>query len=240
VRHSALSDSIIRCFEIESAPYDVADIDRTGLWVRVHPSGRKCFRFAARSLNRVVTIGPWAEAETPGHLTLAEARDWLERLRTARRAGVGELDRVVASLKGQLRPDLAAKRARMDAGAKRVAYDIRMRDLEQRTEGERGCGLARRAPPEIGDVVYFLAARGQQRIKIGHTRNIGKRWCNLECASPFPLDLVAWEHGDRDREQELIARFERFGLRISARKEWFFFRNELHQYCADLEAEAAA
>jgi integrase len=88
---------------------EFADPKARGLVLRIHPSGVKSFRWRIRTpgLKRVVTIGPWAFHETPAHVTLAQARTWLERLQAARRAGEAELARVEAQLKEELAPRAA-------------------------------------------------------------------------------------------------------------------------------------
>lgn len=84
--------------------YELSDPVTPGLILRVHPSGVKSFRWYVRSLERVVVLGPWAFSETPSHLTLSQAKWWLDRLKTARVAGEAELNAVVGELNNQLAP----------------------------------------------------------------------------------------------------------------------------------------
>lgn len=57
-----------------------------GLFLRVNRKSRT-FRWYVRSIGRAITIGPWSKTSRPGHVTLAEARAWLERLKDAHRSG---------------------------------------------------------------------------------------------------------------------------------------------------------
>lgn len=59
---------------------------------------------------RYIQIGPWTSSGRPGHLTLAQAREWLRRLKKA--ASVGRLDLTEAEL-----------RARLDEGRERVSLE---------------------------------------------------------------------------------------------------------------------
>src|SRR5690242_15836948 len=81
--------------------YEVADRRTPGLRLRVMPTGTTVFRWYCTSRARVVTIGPWSVSEQPGHVTLAQARGWLERLKAAHAAGT--LETAEAELAGHLR-----------------------------------------------------------------------------------------------------------------------------------------
>jgi integrase len=83
--------------------FEVSDA-ATGLRIRVTPNGVKAFRWSVHTPTgqRVITLGRWAPVSTPGHLTLAQARDWLEKLKTAHRAG--QLELVEAELAKVTRP----------------------------------------------------------------------------------------------------------------------------------------
>ncbi len=85
---------------LRDRPYEIRD--GSGLIARVEPTGRRVFRYQIRSLRRVLTIGPWSECETPGYVTLAEARVWLERIRGAHHAG--RLAEIEAELVAAMRP----------------------------------------------------------------------------------------------------------------------------------------
>lgn len=99
-----LTQKFIEALKARPGSYELVDPATIGLALRVLPSGVKSWRWRARSLKRVVTIGPWTLVESPGHITLREARDWVERLRAARKAGPLELDRVEALLRDHLAP----------------------------------------------------------------------------------------------------------------------------------------
>jgi integrase len=82
--------------------YELRDPAARGLVLRVSPKGAKVFRWRLRSIGRVITIGPFSPKPQPGHVSLAEARGWLERLKLAHRAGT--LPQVEAELERALRP----------------------------------------------------------------------------------------------------------------------------------------
>jgi integrase len=84
--------------------FDLYDPAASGLRLRVFPSGVKSFGWVVNSLNRVIILGPWSFSTAPGHLTLAEARGWLERLKAARLGGLNQLDAVAAQLKQHMAP----------------------------------------------------------------------------------------------------------------------------------------
>ena len=90
------------------ADYEVADGAAPGLRLRVTRLGKngkgggaKVFRWYATSVGRVITIGHFSAKPRPGCLTLAQARERLERLKHAHAAG--RLDEAVAELKA-IRP----------------------------------------------------------------------------------------------------------------------------------------
>jgi integrase len=85
----------------EGSRYEIADRRAPGLRLRVLESGGKVFRWYCTARGKVVTIGPWSLGEQPGHVTLAQAREWLERLKAAHAAGA--LDTVEAELATHLR-----------------------------------------------------------------------------------------------------------------------------------------
>jgi integrase len=86
--------------------YEVPDPGKPGLRLRVLPSGVRVFRWYATSVGRVITIGPWARNAKPGHVTLDDARTWLQRLKDAHRAG--KLAEVEAELVRTVAPTRAA------------------------------------------------------------------------------------------------------------------------------------
>lgn len=84
------------------ARYELRDGD--GLVLRVFPSGARTFRWYVSSLGRVITIGKFSLKPRPAHLTLGEARVWLERLKAG--YDEGRLDAVEAELRA-LKPQRA-------------------------------------------------------------------------------------------------------------------------------------
>lgn len=103
----SLTASIIEALPPKEKPYQVFDGRERGLCLRVSPQGAKTFRYRARSLGKVVTLGPWSSASKPGHVTLSQARTLVERLREARRGGVHELAKIEADIKEHVSPPLA-------------------------------------------------------------------------------------------------------------------------------------
>ena len=100
---TGLSPRFIESLRPGDSPFDVGDRGaHRGLRLRVTPKGAKVFRWVLNSDGRVITIGPWAFEPQPGHVTLREARDWLDKLKSARRGGT--LDVVVAELQTSLAP----------------------------------------------------------------------------------------------------------------------------------------
>ncbi len=82
-----LTAKLIEAARPRERDYELPDPAAPGLRLRVTPKGGKVFRWYVTSLGRVITIGRWTKAPRPGHVTLAEARTWLERLKDAHRAG---------------------------------------------------------------------------------------------------------------------------------------------------------
>ena len=84
-----LTPQFLQALRRPEKPYDLVDARTPGLKLRVLPSGRKVFRWsywrgsAPARRQTTLTLGPWALEEEPGHLTLAQARDRLERLKRA-------------------------------------------------------------------------------------------------------------------------------------------------------------
>lgn len=95
------SQKTIETFTPRAVAYEVKDERTPGLVLRINPTGKRVFRWYCTARKRVITIGPWSFSEQPGHVTLAQARDWLEELKKAHTAGV--LDAKEAELKAHLR-----------------------------------------------------------------------------------------------------------------------------------------
>lgn len=73
----------------KAAEYEAADAGAPGLRLCVTPKGVKSFRWYVLDggRRRKITLGPWSLVEAPGHLTLAQAREWLEKLRAGHVGG---------------------------------------------------------------------------------------------------------------------------------------------------------
>lgn len=63
--------------------------------------------------------------------------------------------------------------------------------------------------------VYFIQ-RGEH-VKIGYAKNVQRRFWDLQCASPLPLNLVAKCRGGLDLEKAFHKRFSK----SRERGEWF-------------------
>lgn len=103
-----LTPKFIEALRPLTVAYDVPDRRAPGLVVRVLPATekrlanpRRVFRWYCTARKRVITIGPWTMNPQPGHVTLGEARDWLEKLKSAHAADA--LAAVEADLAVQLR-----------------------------------------------------------------------------------------------------------------------------------------
>jgi integrase len=77
---------------------ELADKKCPGLLMRFGTKGPPTFRWKAQDgdRRRYVYLGPWSPAGKPGHVTLAQVREWLRRLREASK--VGRLAEVEAEL----------------------------------------------------------------------------------------------------------------------------------------------
>ena len=69
-----------------AARYEVREAGRTGLRVRIEPSGRKSFRWHCTARGKVFTLGRFGDGA--GGTTLADARRLLETYRAKHEAGV--------------------------------------------------------------------------------------------------------------------------------------------------------
>jgi integrase len=103
---------------IEHAPPgELRDGAAPGLCIRVSPTGARVFRWYVTSARRVITIGRWSRFARPGHVTLQEARVWLERLKAAHHES--RLSEVEAEL--QLLRPTPARAPRVEDAAVTVA-----------------------------------------------------------------------------------------------------------------------
>jgi integrase len=85
--HPPFTPARIEALEPREKDYELADPATPGLVLRVTANGTKVFRYYVNSIGRRITIGRWSKGARPGHVTLGEARVWLERLREAHRDG---------------------------------------------------------------------------------------------------------------------------------------------------------
>ncbi len=105
--HPPLTAKRIEAMRRRPARYEVSDSAAPGLRLRVFPTGAKVFRWYRHTPDGprprdVITIGRWSPTSQPGHVTLHEARIWLERLKEAQRAG--RLDALELELRRHLKP----------------------------------------------------------------------------------------------------------------------------------------
>lgn len=141
---------------------ELGDKKCPGLLLRLGAGGAPTFRckLTDQGKRRNVTIGPFALAGKPGHVTLAQAREWLRRLREA--AKLGRLADVEAELRAWLaegtspaaRPSAAAAPA--GPTVKEVADEwYRRRILPVRSEPQSvRRTLDKDVLPAIGDRVF--------------------------------------------------------------------------------------
>ncbi|MFN0063673.1 MAG: tyrosine-type recombinase/integrase [Myxococcaceae bacterium] len=104
IPRKGLTPKFIESLRPKEQAYELPDTAAPGLRLRIHPSGVKSFRWGVRSLRKVVTIGPWSMSEIQGHVTLAQARDWLGKLKAARVSGADQLAVTEAALRTHLAP----------------------------------------------------------------------------------------------------------------------------------------
>ncbi|WP_242352400.1 site-specific integrase [Anaeromyxobacter sp. SG64] len=97
-----LTPKFIESLQPGETRYDVPDRRAPGLRLRVLPTGRKVFRWVCNARGQVYTIGPWSLSEMPGFVTLAQAREWLDKLKAAHVSGA--IDAVEAEIKAAMRP----------------------------------------------------------------------------------------------------------------------------------------
>ena len=85
-----LTPSHIGSLRPDATRYDVSDSRAPGLRLRVNTDGSKVFRYTANvpgGGQKVITIGTWSADHRNGFVTLAQARDFLERLKVAHKGG---------------------------------------------------------------------------------------------------------------------------------------------------------
>lgn len=154
----------------EDERYEVADRRAPGLRLRVLPSGRKVFRWYCTARGEVVTIGPWTLGEQPGHVTLAQARSWLERLKGAHEAGT--LDTLKGELAAALRrrPRVADPAPEDRRAFKAVIEEFYQDDIvRNRKRPEDARAILDR------DIIPALGARSLDEITTLDVRDVVKR-----------------------------------------------------------------
>lgn len=173
-----LTASKIATLKPRADRYEIADAAAPGLRLRVYPSGARVFRWHVRDAagrQEVITLGPWAPTSTAQHLTLAEARVELERLKAARAGGRlsgarEELDArmgraapaptaagpvTVADVAGAFRAHLRRTRKRPEQGERPLDADI--------LPALGSIPIADVTPRHCRQVVEAVVARGSPR-----------------------------------------------------------------------------
>lgn len=133
----------------QAKDYEVADSPEVakGLRLRVSPQGARIFRWYVTGAKprTVVTIGRWSMVEKPGHVTLAEARLWLGKLKAAHKDG--RLAEAVAELQAAHPPRARTHAAPAPATGATLTVEALAKDF--RTFIAR----RRRRPEEVDDVL---------------------------------------------------------------------------------------
>ncbi|HET8542090.1 MAG TPA: tyrosine-type recombinase/integrase [Anaeromyxobacter sp.] len=104
-----LTPKFIEALQPAEKVYSVADRRAPGLRLRVFPSGVRSFHWTCNTRSstrsdargRSYTIGKWSFSEQPGFVTLAQAREWLERLKAGHASGT--IDAVEAEIRVYLK-----------------------------------------------------------------------------------------------------------------------------------------
>lgn len=165
-----LTPKFIEALQPTAKPYDVPDRRAPGLKVRVFPSGVRSFRWTCNARGKVYTIGPWAFSETPGFVTLAQAREWLDKLKA------GHAGDAVEAVEAELRAFLRRRSHVADpAPADRtifrtVAEEFYVDDIQKN----------RKHPEDVRrildtDVLPVLGARPTDEITTLECRDVVKR-----------------------------------------------------------------
>jgi len=80
--------------------------------------------------------------------------------------------------------------------------------------------------------VYFVEAVGTNRIKIGITTNLSRRFYSLETDSPYKLNLIYAFPGYRNKEKEIHEKFKH----LCVKGEWFKYADEIKDYILKLSS----
>ena len=78
--------------------------------------------------------------------------------------------------------------------------------------------------------VYFIFAADANLVKIGHAKNVWRRFQGIRTGSPVALTLLATEDGGAVRESKLHIQFSN----LRKHGEWFEFTDDLVSYVSSL------
>jgi integrase len=172
-----------------------------GLFLRVNRKSRT-FRWYVRSIGRAITVGPWSKTPKPGHVTLAEARAWLERLKDAHRSGqLAGVERELAALRP--RRGVKSSAPPSDSGALTVEtvgkdFLVYLEGRRRRPEQARRC-LEVEVFPRIGHFEIAKVTKADVRAVV---EPIVKRGSKVQAGQVLSLmrQFFAWAV---DREDDL-------------------------------------
>lgn len=186
--------------------YEIRDGACPGLCLRVERSGAKAFRWYVTSAKRVITLGRFSMKPRPGHLTLGEARVWIEKLKAGHQAGHGQLGAVEAELQalGPQRKKLAADGGPVTVAA--VAADFMVYIARERKRPEQAqrpidCDII----PVLGDRPITSITSQDCRhvieavVRRGSTRQAGVVLAVLKQFLGFALDRALIEVNPAER-----------------------------------------
>lgn len=176
---------------------ELRDGGAPGLRVRVGLKSR-VFRWHVTSAHRVITLGPWWKESRPGHLTLAEARVWLEKLKVAHKDGrLAEAEAELARLRPQLTKPAAPAGP---ASVKSVAADFMVYIERERKRPEHArrpidCDIV----PAIGEMhVAAVTSQDCRRVVDGVVARGSTRQAGVVLATMKQLFSFAVDRGDID------------------------------------------
>jgi integrase len=222
--------------------YDVADRRTPGLRLRVLPSSKRVFRWHCTARGKVITIGPWSLSEEPGSVTLAQAREWLERLKAAHAAGT--LETLEAELDAHLRrrarvADPAPESRRLFRAVAEEFYSDDILKNRKRPEDARDV-LDRDLLPALGarplDEITTLDCRDviKRVVARGAPVHAGKVLATLK-------QLFNWAqaNGFTDRNPSAPLRGRHIGVEVNV-SDRFLATEEIPIFWAALDAAAEA
>ncbi len=166
-RQIAFTARSLEALKPEAAAYEVREVGRTGLRLRVGPSGSKSFRWHHSAAGRVYTLGSFGDG-TNGTLTLAAARTKLEEYRAKAKVGVDPEGTVEGKKRPQTVEDLCG-----------VFYEECIKLRRKRPE-EAKAVLDQKIVPILGRLPLLAVDTVQARrpvvamVKAGHPVRAGK------------------------------------------------------------------